>query len=217
MMSAGNSERIVHDQTTSIEKFLEAAAAKQPTPGGGSVSALAGALAAAMGEMVVNYSVGKKGLESHSAKLQSALAVFHRGREMMQGFMSEDQAAYEALTAARKLPTDSPNRQSSIAAASMLCIQVPESIAITAFEILGLANAMVEIVNPHLLSDLAVCAELAMATIRMSIYNVLVNLSDAGDTRQRQEVQVTCDRLMRQATALIKVVIPKILERMALS
>ena len=39
------------DKTTTIEKFLDAAAAKQPTPGGGSVSALAGALAAAMGEM----------------------------------------------------------------------------------------------------------------------------------------------------------------------
>jgi len=100
----------LHDQTTSIEKFLEAAAAKQPTPGGGSVAALAGALAAAMGEMVVNYSVGKKGLEAHSVKLQSALAVFHRGREMMLGFMAEDQAAYEALTAARKLPMARPTR-----------------------------------------------------------------------------------------------------------
>jgi formiminotetrahydrofolate cyclodeaminase len=66
MMLVGNSEKALHDQTTSIEKFLEAASAKQPTPGGGSISALAGALAAAMGEMVVNYSVGKKGLESHT-------------------------------------------------------------------------------------------------------------------------------------------------------
>ncbi len=62
------------DKTTTIEKFLEAAAAKQPTPGGGSVSALAGALAASMGEMVLNYSVGKKGLEAHDAVLKNALA-----------------------------------------------------------------------------------------------------------------------------------------------
>jgi len=214
-MLAGNSERIVHDQTTSIEKFLEAAAAKQPTPGGGSVSALAGALAAAMGEMVVNYSVGKKGLEAHSAKLQSALAVLHRGREMMLGFMSEDQAAYEALTVAKKLPAGSAHRESSIVAASLLCIQVPESMAITAFEILGLVDGIVEVVNPYLLSDLAVCAELAMATIRTAIYNVCANLSDAGDTQKRQEIEKTCERLLRHATSLIKVVIPKILERMS--
>ena len=49
------------DRTTRIDEFLDAAAAKRPAPGGGSVTALAGALAASMGEMVVNYSVGKRG------------------------------------------------------------------------------------------------------------------------------------------------------------
>ncbi len=203
----------MHDQTTSIEKFLEAAAAKQPTPGGGSVAALAGALAAAMGEMVVNYSVGKKGLEAHSGKLQSALAVFHRGRQMMLGFMAEDQAAYEALTAARKLPADFAGRESSVAAASSVCIAVPESMAITAVEMLGLADEVVDVVNKYLLSDLAVCCELAMATTRAAIYNVRVNLSDAGDLQKRRKVEETCERLLSRATALIQRVIPRIWER----
>ncbi|MGD0461619.1 MAG: cyclodeaminase/cyclohydrolase family protein [Tepidisphaeraceae bacterium] len=207
----------MHDQTTSIEKFLEAAAAKQPTPGGGSAGALAGALAAAMGEMVVNYSVGKKGLESHLPKLQSALAVFHRGREMMLGFLAEDQSAYEALTAARKLPADSPNRESSIAAASLLCIQVPESMAITAVEMIGLADAIVEAVNPRLLSDLAACAELAMATTRVALYNVRVNLSDMADAERRRKIEETCERLLSRATALMKRVIPRIRERVSQS
>ena len=89
----------VLDKTTTIETFLEAAAAKQPTPGGGSVAALAGALAAAMGEMVVNYSVGKKGLEEHDEVLKSALAEFRQAREMMLDLVAEDQTAYEALRA----------------------------------------------------------------------------------------------------------------------
>jgi methenyltetrahydrofolate cyclohydrolase len=215
MMLVGNSEKALHDQTTSIEKFLEAAAAKQPTPGGGSISALAGALAAAMGEMVVNYSVGKKGLEAHTPKLQNALAVFHRGREMMMGFMVEDQAAYEALTTAKKLPAGSANRESSIVAASLLCIQVPESMAITAVEILGLADEIVEIVNPYLLSDLAVCAELAMATTRTAIYNVRVNFSGVADEQKRRKIEETCARLLSRATVLIQRVIPRIWERAA--
>ena len=53
----------MHDATHTIEAFLAATAARHPTPGGGSVSALTGALAAAMGEMVLNYSVNKKGLD----------------------------------------------------------------------------------------------------------------------------------------------------------
>jgi formiminotetrahydrofolate cyclodeaminase len=203
----------MYDQTTSIEKFLDAAAAKQPTPGGGSAAALVGALAAAMGEMVVNYSVGKKGLEAHAPKLRHALAVFHRGREMMLGFLSEDQSAYEALATARKLSADLPDRDSSIAAASLLCIQVPQSMAITAVEIMGLAEAIVEEVNPNLLSDLAVCAELAMATTRTAIYNVRVNLSGIKDVQERRKIEETCERLLSRATALIGRVIPRIWQR----
>ena len=54
-----------YDAKTSLSDFLDATAAKQPAPGGGSVTALCGALAAAIGEMVLNYSIGKKGLEAH--------------------------------------------------------------------------------------------------------------------------------------------------------
>ena len=100
----------MYDQTTTIEQFLDAAAAKQPTPGGGSVTALAGALAAAMGEMVVNYSIGKKDLEAFLDELKPALAEFHRARQVLLQLMAEDQQAYAALTAARKLPEGSPER-----------------------------------------------------------------------------------------------------------
>src|ERR1700691_538541 len=125
MMLVGNSEKALHDQTTSIEKFLEAASAKQPTPGGGSVAALAGALAAAMGEMVLNYSVGKKGLEEHGAKHQLVLKEFHQTRVAMLQLMLEDQTAYEALSKAKKISSDDPNRGSSIADALQLCIEIP--------------------------------------------------------------------------------------------
>src|SRR4051812_18812327 len=56
-----------YDQHHTIESFLAAAAAKQPAPGGGSVAALAGALAASMGEMVINYSLGKKNLAAYES------------------------------------------------------------------------------------------------------------------------------------------------------
>src|SRR3954471_12862588 len=99
-----SSDSLMINQTTSINDFLEAAAAKQPAPGGGSVTALAGALAASMGEMVLNYRVGKKELEPYLGELKPALAEFHRARQVLTQLMAEDQQAYAALTAARKLP-----------------------------------------------------------------------------------------------------------------
>jgi formiminotetrahydrofolate cyclodeaminase len=201
------------DKTTTIEKFLDAAAAKQPTPGGGSAAALAGALAAALGEMVLNYSVGKKGLEEHAPQLKHALGEFHRAREMMLEWMSEDQAAYEAMSKARKMPADDPERKSAIALASRLCLSIPQFMATTAVEVIALADGAVEIVNSHLLSDLAVCAELAMATTRVAIYNVRVNLPDVADVLKRQKIEEECGAALSRATAMIQRVIPRIWQR----
>jgi len=196
------------DKTTTIEKFLEAAAAKQPTPGGGSAAALAGALAATMGEMVLNYSLGKKGLENHAEKLKAGLEEFRRTREIMLELMAEDQSAYEELAAARK-GTDLAKRQQAI----MICARVPQTIAGTAVAILELADELVEKVNQYLLSDLAVCAELAMATTRAAIYNVRVNLPDVADAQDRQKIEEECERMLSRAASRIKRVIPRIWDR----
>src|SRR3954465_9938783 len=98
----------MYDATTKLGDFLNAAAAKQSTPGGGSVTALVGALAASMGEMTLNYSVGKKGLEAYQDELAPALQQLTKARELLIRLMEEDQGAFAAITAARKLPETDP-------------------------------------------------------------------------------------------------------------
>src|SRR3954466_7946765 len=105
------------DRTTRIDEFLDAAAAKRPAPGGGSVTALAGALAASMGEMVVNYSIGKKGLEEHRDALTAALTEFNRARMTLLKLMVEDQQAYETVAHLMKQPEDSKARKEEYPAA----------------------------------------------------------------------------------------------------
>jgi formiminotetrahydrofolate cyclodeaminase len=208
-------ETNVHDRTASIEGFLEAAAAKQPTPGGGSAAALVGALAASMGEMTVNYSIGKKGLETHADTLVAALAEFTRAREMLLGLMVEDQAAYEAMTAAKTLPKDSAEREGAIGAAVMVGIRVPQTVAATAVAVLDLTDKLVDIVNVHLLSDLAVCGDLAMATTRCAMYNIRVNLPEVKDEKQRWQLQTTSDQLLSRAIMLIQHLSPRIWQRVS--
>jgi formiminotetrahydrofolate cyclodeaminase len=203
----------MYDGSTTISEFLSAAAAKQPTPGGGSVSALAGALAAAMGEMVVNYSIGKKGLAAHEAQLREALAELARARGMMLELMVEDQAAYEAMTAVRRLPADSPVRRERFAATLGICIRVPQVIAATAAAVLELCERLVDRVNRHLLSDLAACAELAMATVRCGGYNVRVNLSDVPDAVQKQAYAAQAQAQAARAVEIVRRVMPRIWRR----
>jgi len=202
-----------YDAQSTLSQFLDATAAKQPAPGGGSVTALCGALAAAIGEMTLNYSVGKKGLESHQDELRSVLAEMHRARQMMVSLMVDDQSAYQALTTARKLPKDSEQYRSDYPAALLASIRTPQAIAVTAGAILDLSDRLVDPVNFYLLSDLAVCAELAMATVRCGIYNVRVNLSEVTDPADRRHVQETLDRTLSRATAAIQRVIPRIWDR----
>ncbi len=179
----------MHDRTTPIGSFLDAAAARQPAPGGGSVSALVGALAASMGEMVLNYSVGKKGLEAHQDELKTVLAELTRARELMLGLMEEDQRAYAALTAARKLPADSPERRTDFAAALVASIRTPQAMGAAALAVLELCERVATKVNRFLLSDLAVCADLAVATVRCAVYNVKANLPDVPDPAERDAIE----------------------------
>ena len=205
----------MYDHNTTIHDFLNATAAKQPTPGGGSVTALAGALAAAMGEMVLHYSVGKKDLAAHQDDLKTGLAELTRARALLLGLMVEDQVAYEALTAARKLPASAPNRQNELDVALLACIRIPQAMGATALAILAEADRLVDKVNHHLLSDLAVCCELAMATVRSAGYNVRVNLPELTDPRDRERIQGDADHLLSRATHVVARAVGRIWARHA--
>lgn len=203
----------MYDSNTTIADFLNAAAARQPTPGGGSVSALAGALAASMGEMVLNYSIGRKGHEAKGEALRPLLAEFTRARQMLLDLMEEDQAAFELVSRLRKLPADDAERTEKYPAAMLACIRVPETMAATAVAMLELCDRVVDDVNPYLLSDLAVCADLAMATTRCAVYNVRVNLKDLPDDQDRQAVQRRTLQLLSKAGVLIQEVSQRIWTR----
>jgi len=203
----------MYDGTTTIATFLDAAAAKQPTPGGGSVTALVGALAASMGEMVVNYTVDKKAYVAHREELTAAQEELRRARGLLLNLMVEDQAAYNELTEARKLPEGSPARSERLPAALLASIRTPQAIAATAAAILGLCDRLVDISNHYLLSDLAVSADLAMATVRCAVYNVRVNLADVPDAAERQSLEASVGQVLSHAAMWIQSVSPRIWAR----
>jgi formiminotetrahydrofolate cyclodeaminase len=201
------------DQNATIQQFLEATAARQPAPGGGAVTALAGALAAAIGEMTLSYSVGKKGLEAFEAELRPAQADLKQIRETLLRGMNDDQSAFNELTAARTLPDTAADKAARVTAALNACIQVPQQMAATAVRILEISDRILNFVNPYLLSDLAVCADLAMATARCAIYNVRINVRSIKDPAMVQNIESQTSTILSKAAALIQRVAPRIWER----
>lgn len=203
----------MYDSKTPLETFLNAAASRQPTPGGGSVTAVVGALAASMGEMVLQYSIGKKNQQAVDDELRPVLAELTNARQLLLQLMVEDQAAYETVSRLKKLPTDAPERLDKYPAALTACIRVPEAMAATGVVILELCDRAVNFANYYLLSDLAVCADLAMATTRCAIYNVRVNLKELTEEADRRRVESSIGQLLQRAAELIQRVSPRIWAR----
>lgn len=201
----------------SLADFLEAAAARRPTPGGGAVAALTGALGASMLEMVLNYSLGKKGLEPFEGEIRSARQQAGNARRVFQQLVEEDQTAYAFLSSLRKLGPDDPERVNQWPGAVVACIRVPQTIAATGLALLELCDHVVHFVNPHLLSDLAVAADLAMASTRCGVYNVRVNLPELPDAAARREVESAMFSLLQRGPVLVRRVTERVWERINLA
>src|SRR5262249_45460558 len=141
------------------------------------------------------------------------VAELARARQMLLQLMAEDQLAYEALSALRKLPADSAERKEKMPAALLACIRVPEAVAATGVCVLERCDKLVGFVNYHLLSDLAVCSDLAMASIRCAIYNVRSNLRSIDDPEDRRAIETTIGQILNRALLLIQSVAPRIWDR----
>ena len=95
----------------------------------------------------------------------------------------------------------------------LACVRGPQATAAVAVAILGLCEQVVDHVNPWLLSDLAVCADLATATVRAGGYNVRVNLPSVTDVAERTTLAVESDQLLAHAVAAVQRVSPRIWAR----
>lgn len=197
----------------SVREFLEAAAARRPTPGGGAVAALSGALATSMLEMVLNYSIGKKDLAAFEGELKPALQKAQTARKLLEQLVEEDQTAYLAMTALRKLPKDDPQRVAEWGGMVEACVRAPQAIAATSVAVLELCDHVVNFVNPYLLSDLAVAADLAMTSARCGVYNVRVNLAEVSDGEARRQIEASLHALLGRGSKVIQRVIPRIWDR----
>src|SRR5439155_9685574 len=111
------------------------------------------------------------------------------------------------------LPETDTTRADRFNAALLACIRIPETTAATAVAILEVVDRITNFVNPYLLSDLAVCADLAMATARCAIYNVRANLPDVKAPSDRTSIESTIRSLLTHAASLIQRIAPRIWER----
>ena len=164
----------------SVRDFVAATGAKQPTPGGGSVAGVVGALAVGLGEMALNFTKGKKKYAEHEEYYSHLSGRLARAREMFQQLVADDVAAFRNYQEASRMD-DGPQKDEAMDIATAAAIDVPREAQKLALALLGDLRELAGKCSPWLISDLVASAALAEAACRLSDYNVRINLGNVKE------------------------------------
>ena len=169
----------------SLSGFIASVASNKPTPGGGSVVAHAGALAAALAQMVAALTIGKKKYASVDAEMKELALKAAALVNQLSTLVAKDAASYDAVSAAYKLaaePDDAAaRRKQAITKALLGAAEVPIETARACADVAELCAIVAVKGNANAISDAGVGALLAEAACRGAVYNVRINVSALDD------------------------------------
>lgn len=186
--------------------FLTALASSAPAPGGGGGAAMAGALAAALASMVCNLTIGKEKFAAQECEVKALLQEAEQVRQDLLALVEDDAAVFNSFMACYKLPktTDAEKaaRTAAIRKAAKQAAEVPLAIARASYKVLQLADRLVIIGNPGVITDGACSALLARAALRCAEYNVRINLGLTKDEAYNEQVAAELNKLLKTAEEL---------------
>lgn len=189
-----------------VADFLRRLSGSDPTPGGGSASALAGAVAASLVSMVGGLTTGRAGFEEVAETIEIMVEQGHQIATVLTGAVDRDAAAYDQVTAAFKLPKatdeDKAARSAAIQAAMKHAADVPFEVAEECLAAAELAMIALEKGNPNATSDASVALLHALTGLEGAVLNVAINLDSIKDAAYVEEKTSEIKRLMARADEL---------------
>jgi formiminotetrahydrofolate cyclodeaminase len=167
-------------QQLSVRELADGLASRAAVPGGGSASALSGALAAALVGMVAELTLGRPEYERHADAVRRARDEAAALRKRLLDLADRDASAYDSVMRARRLPRenddDKASRARQLKVAMIEAARVPLETARTARAVLDLAVRIAPVGNRNAVSDAGVAALLAASAVRGAVLNVRINL-----------------------------------------
>ena len=195
------------------KEFVEELSTNSPAPGGGSVSALAGALGAALSSMVAALSHEKKELLDLKPEMNEIGIEAQNLKDRLSFLVDEDTNAFNKVMDANRLSATNDEEQSAknqaIEIANKYAIEIPMETAKKCFRVIELADTLVEKGNPNSVSDAGVAAEVALAGVSGACMNVLINLTSVEDESYCDDMKNKVEDIMEKAESLQKVVFEK--------
>lgn len=189
-----------------IGDYLEALGSSAPAPGGGAASALTGALAAALAEMVAQLTVGRARFAAVEDPMRMLIAEARAARADLLALMDDDARAYAAVSSSYKLPKTTGEerayRDDAIQASLREAMQPPLRMMKLACQVLALAEEAAGSGNPSVASDAGCAALLGEAAVRSAGLNVLANVVLLRDESVATEARAAKERYEGEAAAL---------------
>jgi glutamate formiminotransferase/formiminotetrahydrofolate cyclodeaminase len=193
-----------------LRQFCNETLSDSPAPGGGSVAALLGALAASLGGMVANLSAGKRGWDDR-LEFFSKWAV--QAQELKDEFLflvDEDTAAFSQVMAAFMLPKESAEektaRTAAIQAANKYAAEIPLRVMEKALKSYSLLAEMAENGNPASISDVGVGLLAVRACLEGAAMNVRINLAGLKDEEVKSNLRKRVQEIRAESDSRFKAV-----------
>ena len=187
----------------SVKQFMNKVSSCEPVPGGGSIAALNGAIAAALTAMVAGVTIGKKNYEKHEELMERirGLAMVQED-EFIQN-VDRDAEAYCQVFACYKLPKATDEeikyRHQGIQDATRYAALIPMQVARKAFELMTLINDVARYGNKNAVTDAAVAMMSARTAVLAALMNVRINLASLDDKPFAEQLFDEADQLEMKA------------------
>jgi formiminotetrahydrofolate cyclodeaminase len=198
-----------------VNDFLDDVASNSPAPGGGSVSALAGSLGAALTSMVCRLTIGKKKYADVQTEMESALKKSEDLRAKLTSVIDEDTEAFGKVMAAIGMAKESEEqrtqRNKAIQEATRSATLVPLKLMSLCEEGLGLARIVAEKGNKNSLSDAGVSLLLLQAAANGAALNVRINLPGLEDQKFRDEAYEQVTNIAKRIDSTVGEVMPSLI------
>jgi formiminotetrahydrofolate cyclodeaminase len=187
----------------SLLEFAKTTASKDPVPGGGSISALAGSLSAALAEMVSGLTLSSKKYEEVHEEMQT---VYEKANKLCSELMDDIQRDSDAFTEvmdAFKLPKNTDEeisvRSEAIQAAFKLAAEIPMGVAQKAYSVMELSKIVVSKGNKNAVTDSLVSAMMARTAVLGALLNVKINLGSIKDEEYVADMRKRVNELEAKA------------------
>ena len=205
-------------ESMTIQEFLDVLSSKEPVPGGGGASALAGALGNALGQMVANLTIGKKKYAQVEEEIKELAERMKGIKGQFTALADQDAKVFAPLAKCYSLPSGTEEEKAykaEVMEARLLDASlVPMEIMEKASEMLEIMDILADKGSRMAVSDVGVGVQFIRTALLGAVMNVYINTKSMKNREKAEEMNEKAERLIKEGTEAADRIYQKVLEQL---